>query len=67
MQVAISLHYRTVAGTIRTIPAPLPWGASFLDPYLTTEVRLNSTLKESITVVGFQVPIFPITWPPLSL
>lgn len=37
--VAITLRYRTVAGSIRTIPAPLPWKANFLDPYLTTEVR----------------------------
>ncbi|XP_057366361.1 transmembrane protein 131-like [Daphnia carinata] len=54
--VAITLRYRTVSGSIRTIPAPLPWKANFLDPYLTTEVRLNSTLNESVTVVGFQAP-----------
>lgn len=54
--VAITLHYRMVKGNIRTIPAPLPWSANFLDPFLTTEVRLNSTLKESVTVVGFQAP-----------
>lgn len=38
--VAITLRYRTVTGSIRTIPDPLPWKANFLDPYLTTEVRL---------------------------
>lgn len=54
-QVAINLHFRTVAGSIKTIPAPLPWSANFLDPYLTAEVRLNSTLKEPVTVIGFQV------------
>jgi hypothetical protein len=84
--VAITLRYRTVTGSIRTIPDPLPWKANFLDPYLTTEVRLlpkkhpfsfpfflfliinnkryfftikvrlNSTLNESVTVVGFQAP-----------
>lgn len=36
--VTITLRYRTVAGSIKTIPDPLPWRANFLDPYLTTEV-----------------------------
>lgn len=40
--VAITLRYRTMLGSIRTIPAPLPWKANFLDPYLTTEVRLGN-------------------------
>lgn len=32
------------------------WDANFLDPFLTTDVRLNSTLQQSVTVVGFQAP-----------
>lgn len=38
--VTLTLRYRTVPGTLMTIPAPLPWRANFLDPYLTTEVYL---------------------------
>ena len=52
--VAMTLHYRWVRGSIRTIPAPQPWSAHFLDPVLTTEVRLNSTLPTPVTVLGFR-------------
>lgn len=54
--IAVTLRYRTMAGSIRTIPEPLPWSAHFLDPHLTTEVRLNSTLETPVTVVGFRAP-----------
>ena len=53
---AVTLRYRTMAGSIRTIPEPLPWSAHFLDPHLTTEVRLNSTLQTPVTVLGFRAP-----------
>ena len=52
--VAVTLHYRWIRGSIRTIPSPLPWSAHFLDPALTTEVRLNSTLPTPVTVLGFR-------------
>ena len=52
--VAMTLHYRWIRGSIRTVPAPLPWSAHFLDPALTTEVRLNSTLPTPVTVLGFR-------------
>ena len=54
--VAITLHYRLIKGNIRTIPDPLPWSAHFLDPFISTEVRLNSTLMEPVTVIGFRAP-----------
>ena len=54
--VTLRLEYRMMSGNIYTIPAPLQWDANFLDPYLTTDVRLNSTLDQSVTVVGFHAP-----------
>lgn len=51
--VAITLRYRTVAGSIKTIPAPLPWKAHFLDPYLTTEVRNENILSCGLLTIVY--------------